>query len=74
MSTTPLRTHPQWIKSSYSGTGGNSCLEWAPSRVTTTGTVPVRDSKNPTHPGLTLTPTAWTSFVTYAATHEVPHS
>jgi hypothetical protein len=74
MTTTPHRMYPQWVKSSYSGTGGNSCLEWAPSSIPATGTVPVRDSKNPTHPGLTLAATAWTAFVTYAATHDVTSS
>lgn len=74
MNAAPHRAHTQWIKSSYSGTGGDNCVEWAPSHVPTTGTVPVRDSKNPTHPGLTLTPTAWTAFVAYAATHKVTSS
>ncbi|KIF75645.1 hypothetical protein QR77_20555 [Streptomyces sp. 150FB] len=74
MTTTPHRTHSHWVKSSYSGNGGGSCVEWAPSNIPTTGTVPVRDSKNPTHPGLTLAATAWTAFVTYAATHNVTSS
>ncbi|MEU0297474.1 DUF397 domain-containing protein, partial [Streptomyces microflavus] len=38
-------TTQQWVKSSYSDNGG-SCVEWAPHTATTTGLVPVRDSKN----------------------------
>lgn len=60
-------TRTTWVKSSYSGTGGNNCVEWAPAHIPTTHTVPVRDSKNPAGPVLTLTPTAWSAFVAYAA-------
>ncbi|WP_405614894.1 DUF397 domain-containing protein [Streptomyces sp. NBC_01511] len=60
-------TRTTWVKSSYSGTGGNNCLEWAPAHIPTTGTVPVRDSKDPAGPVLTLTPTAWATFVAYTA-------
>ncbi|MET7640184.1 DUF397 domain-containing protein [Streptomyces sp. NPDC005438] len=60
MNTDPTRT---WVKSSYSGNGGGSCVEWAPSSVSTSGVVPVRDSKTPHGPELTLTPTAWHAFV-----------
>ncbi|MFJ9636536.1 DUF397 domain-containing protein [Streptomyces sp. NPDC101178] len=52
----------QWVKSSYSNNGG-SCVEWAPGTATTTGTVPVRDSKNPTGPTLDLTAAAFSTFV-----------
>ncbi|MFD7546224.1 DUF397 domain-containing protein [Streptomyces sp. NPDC059816] len=52
-----------WRKSSYSG-GGGSCVEWAPAHATATGTVPVRDSKNPSGPILNLPADAFTSFVT----------
>ncbi|MFF2022244.1 DUF397 domain-containing protein [Streptomyces sp. NPDC058171] len=52
-----------WIKSSYSGSGG-TCVEWAPAHATATGTVPVRDSKNPSGPILNLPTHAFTSFVT----------
>ncbi|KIF75646.1 hypothetical protein QR77_20560 [Streptomyces sp. 150FB] len=74
MSTIANFSQAEWVKSSYSGNGGDNCVEWAPSNIATTGTVPVRDSKNPTHPGLTLAATAWTAFVTYAATHNVTSS
>ncbi|WP_411141232.1 DUF397 domain-containing protein [Streptomyces sp. x-80] len=49
-----------WVKSSYSNNGG-SCVEWAP--TSSTGTVPVRDSKDPSGPVLTIAPGAWSSFV-----------
>ncbi|MER0240802.1 DUF397 domain-containing protein [Streptomyces sp. HSW2009] len=52
-----------WIKSSYSGSNGGQCIEWAPARAATTGTVPVRDSKNPNGPTLAFGTTAWTAFV-----------
>jgi hypothetical protein len=53
---------PLWVKSSYSGSGG-SCVEWAPAQASTTGIVPVRDSKNPSGPVLRTTPAAFASFV-----------
>ncbi|MEV1049119.1 DUF397 domain-containing protein [Streptomyces sp. NPDC049916] len=52
----------RWVKSSYSGNGG-SCVEWAPATAPTTGTVPVRDSKNPDGPVLTLPATAFSAFI-----------
>ncbi|MFJ8562072.1 DUF397 domain-containing protein [Streptomyces microflavus] len=52
----------QWVKSSYSDNGG-SCVEWAPHTATTTGLVPVRDSKNTTGPALNLRAAAFSSFV-----------
>ncbi|NJP42713.1 DUF397 domain-containing protein [Actinacidiphila epipremni] len=51
---------PRWFKSSYSNNGGN-CVEVA---VNVTGTVPVRDSKDPAGPSLSFTADAWASFVT----------
>ncbi|MEU0393679.1 DUF397 domain-containing protein [Streptomyces sp. NPDC006208] len=59
MSTTELA----WFKSSYSGGSGDSCIEVA----TTPATVHVRDSKVEQGPQLALSPTSWTSFVSYAA-------
>jgi Domain of unknown function (DUF397) len=53
---------PRWFKSSYSDNGG-ACVEVAANLVTAHGIVPVRDSKNPSGPALTFTPTAWTAFV-----------
>ncbi|MET9517623.1 DUF397 domain-containing protein [Streptomyces sp. NPDC002994] len=52
-----------WFKSSYSGTGGDNCIE-----VTTSpDAVHVRDSKDEQGPQLSLTPRSWTAFVTYVA-------
>ncbi|MGX2995591.1 DUF397 domain-containing protein [Streptomyces sp. JNUCC 64] len=63
MSTTPDPVHPQWVASSYSGNGGTHCVEWAPAHASVTGTVPVRDSKNPGGPVLNLPAHAFASFV-----------
>lgn len=53
-----------WFKSSYSdGTNGESCVEIAH----TPGTVHIRDSKDIRLPQLTLTSSAWSDFVSYAA-------
>ncbi|MEW1546771.1 DUF397 domain-containing protein [Streptomyces tsukubensis] len=54
-----------WFKSSYSSGGSGDCVEVA----TCPGTVHVRDSKIQDGPQLTLPPTAWTAFLTYAARH-----
>ncbi|MEV7055032.1 DUF397 domain-containing protein [Streptomyces microflavus] len=56
-------TTQQWVKSSYSGNGG-SCVEWAPHTASTTGLVPVRDSKNTTGPVLSIPAAAFSAFVT----------
>ncbi|MER0240801.1 DUF397 domain-containing protein [Streptomyces sp. HSW2009] len=53
----------EWIKSSYSGSNEGQCIEWAPAQVAATGTVPVRDSKDPQGPALAFGTTAWTAFV-----------
>jgi hypothetical protein len=63
MSTSPDLSLSAWVKSSYSGNGGGSCVEWAPACVNS-GSVPVRDSKNPDGPALAFAPSAWTSFIT----------
>ncbi|MFJ6514988.1 DUF397 domain-containing protein [Streptomyces sp. NPDC091406] len=55
-------TTQQWVKSSFSDNGG-TCVEWAPRTASTTGTVPVRDSKNPGGPALAVAAEAFTSFV-----------
>ncbi|MFI9202659.1 DUF397 domain-containing protein [Streptomyces sp. NPDC053048] len=52
-----------WRKSTYSSNNGGDCLEWAPS-VAASGVVPVRDSKRPTGPTLTLSAGSWSAFVT----------
>ncbi|MEE1939622.1 DUF397 domain-containing protein [Streptomyces sp. TRM 70361] len=61
----------EWVKSSHSGNGGGSCLEWAPARAHS-GTVPVRDSKHPDRPALTFPPQCWSSFVTGLKDGELP--
>ena len=48
-----------WFKSSYSDGEGGQCLEAA----RTPHTIHLRDSKHPTGPHLTLSPTAWSAFV-----------
>ncbi|MFJ2951852.1 DUF397 domain-containing protein [Streptomyces sp. NPDC087226] len=53
----------EWIKSSYSTADGPDCVEVA----TVPAHILVRDSKNPTGPRLTLTPTTWAAFLPYAA-------
>ncbi|MFK4225216.1 DUF397 domain-containing protein [Streptomyces sp. NPDC019890] len=50
-----------WRKSSHSNGDGGDCVEVCDAH---TGIVPVRDSKLPHGPVLTLTAPAWTSFVT----------
>ncbi|MFJ4863712.1 DUF397 domain-containing protein [Streptomyces sp. NPDC088748] len=72
-----------WVKSSYSSEEGGECVEvaasWRKSSHSTgsggecveTATCPhavhVRDSKDTTLPGLTASPSAWTSFVGFVA-------
>jgi hypothetical protein len=52
-----------WGKSSYSGKFEDACVEVA----TRAEAVHVRDSKNQQGPRLTLSPAAWTSFVSRLA-------
>ncbi|MFD5747841.1 DUF397 domain-containing protein [Streptomyces sp. NPDC127033] len=49
-----------WIKSSYSGSNDNDCVEVA----ATPATVLVRDSKDTDRTHLGFTPEAWAAFVT----------
>jgi hypothetical protein len=71
----------KWFKSSYSDSTGGECLEaalsWRKSshsdstggdcvEIATTSAIHIRDSKAPTHPHLTVSPTTWTTFLTYA--------
>ncbi|MEU6824042.1 DUF397 domain-containing protein [Streptomyces atriruber] len=56
-----------WQKSSYSGSGGGDCIELAQAPCN----VAVRDSKNPDGPTLTVTRTAFSHFVTAAATGDL---
>ncbi|MFE7574307.1 DUF397 domain-containing protein [Streptomyces sp. NPDC057521] len=53
---------PRWYKSSYSSNGGN-CIEVAANLTATTGTVPVRDSKQSGGPALSVSTEAFSSFV-----------
>ncbi|MFV2115343.1 DUF397 domain-containing protein [Micromonospora sp. LOL_025] len=53
-----------WRKSTRSGTSGGNCVEVADNLP---GVVAVRDSKDPTGPTLTFTPTAWRAFVARTA-------
>lgn len=53
---------PRWFTSSYSENGGQ-CVEVATNLAAPHGIVPVRDSKNPTGPALTIPTTAFTTFV-----------
>ncbi|MFD5190124.1 DUF397 domain-containing protein [Streptomyces sp. NPDC058357] len=53
---------PRWFKSSYSDNGGN-CVEVAANLVAPRGVVPVRDSKNPGGPVLTVPAASFASFV-----------
>ncbi|MYY11932.1 DUF397 domain-containing protein [Streptomyces sp. SID4919] len=52
-----------WVKSTYSSQDGGNCVEWAPSHALAHGVVPVRDSKAPDGPALTIAPPAWACFV-----------
>ncbi|MFI5778345.1 DUF397 domain-containing protein [Nocardia sp. NPDC051570] len=60
----------EWFKSSYSGEGGNDCVEiaWLAS-----GYVGIRDSKNPEGPALVFTPTEWDTFTTTIQSSKFPH-
>ncbi|WP_367428635.1 DUF397 domain-containing protein [Streptomyces celluloflavus] len=60
----------RWVKSSYSGSGG-TCVEWSPTTTAVTGAVPVRDSKDPHGPVLTIAPAAWSTFVGSVKTGEL---
>ncbi|MFH9423693.1 DUF397 domain-containing protein [Streptomyces sp. NPDC017529] len=53
----------QWVKSSHSSQDGGNCLEWSPSAAETTGTVPVRDSKDPQGPVLALPADSFAEFI-----------
>ncbi|MFB7931653.1 DUF397 domain-containing protein [Streptomyces sp. NPDC056039] len=61
METSQQLTTVAWRKSSYSGTSGGECVEVA---ALTPG-LAVRDSKNPEAGILTLSPEAYSAFVTY---------
>jgi hypothetical protein len=56
-----------WHKSSHSNGEGGACVEVA---TCASDTIHVRDSKDKSGPTLTFTPTAWSAFIAYAATHD----
>ncbi|MBZ6081574.1 DUF397 domain-containing protein [Streptomyces olivaceus] len=61
-----MRTHTalsnvEWRKSSYSGSNGGECVEVADD--CSAGSVPVRDSKAPSGPIVTVSAPAWQAFV-----------
>ncbi|MEW1673016.1 DUF397 domain-containing protein [Streptomyces noursei] len=54
----------QWVKSSYSsGEAGSNCVECAPTSAAATGVVPVRDSKTPEGPTLTVSTKSFSAFI-----------
>ncbi|MDJ1134126.1 DUF397 domain-containing protein [Streptomyces iconiensis] len=55
-------TRAVWRKSSYSSNGG-ACIEAAADLAVSHGVVPVRDSKNPDGPVLTVSTAAFAAFV-----------
>ncbi|WP_399887046.1 DUF397 domain-containing protein [Streptomyces sp. BBFR51] len=61
MDTAPSQRNSQWRKSSYSGNTGGECVEVGANGPV--GSVPVRDSKNPGGPILTIPAPAWHSFI-----------
>lgn len=64
MSSTPdPGTTPLWVKSTYSGGEGGNCIEWAPAHIAAHGVVPVRDSKVPHGPQLSMSPVGWAGFL-----------
>ncbi|MBQ1094000.1 DUF397 domain-containing protein [Streptomyces sp. B93] len=61
MRATPNLSTARWRKSTYSGNqAGDECIEVCDD---VPGTIPVRDSKNPTGPVLLLAGAAWQPFV-----------
>ncbi|MFE3142194.1 DUF397 domain-containing protein [Streptomyces scopuliridis] len=60
-----------WVKSTYSNGDGGNCVEWSPTHAHARNLVPIRDSKAPHLPHLTVTPHAWTDFVAFATTHDL---
>ncbi|MEU8968550.1 DUF397 domain-containing protein [Streptomyces monashensis] len=56
---------PQWFTSSYSSNGGQ-CIEVATNLAATHGVIPVRDTKNPNGPMLSLPTHTWSAFIALA--------
>jgi hypothetical protein len=55
----------KWTKSSYSSNDGPQCVEVAAAH----SIVHVRDSKDVTRPGFTVSPAGWAAFAAHAANH-----
>ncbi|MFF2014064.1 DUF397 domain-containing protein [Streptomyces sp. NPDC058195] len=53
---------PRWFTSSYSSNGG-ACIEVAANLIAPHGVVPVRDSKDPGGPVLSVAAVSFASFV-----------
>ncbi|MEV0573846.1 MULTISPECIES: DUF397 domain-containing protein [unclassified Streptomyces] len=53
---------PRWFKSSYSNNGGD-CIEVATNLVAVHGVIPVRDSKVPAGPVLSIPAASFACFV-----------
>ncbi|MEU0284544.1 MULTISPECIES: DUF397 domain-containing protein [Streptomyces] len=60
MDTAPSPRNSQWRKSSYSGNTGGDCVEVD---LTDAAVIPVRDSKNPAGPVVTVGVPAWQAFL-----------
>ncbi|MEU5577750.1 DUF397 domain-containing protein [Streptomyces huasconensis] len=57
-----MTDNPQWFTSSYSDNGGQ-CIEVAVNLAASRGIVPVRDSKTPDGPSLSVSSGAWSAFL-----------
>ncbi|MFE0422158.1 DUF397 domain-containing protein [Streptomyces sp. NPDC058953] len=71
MTTTANSSPLYWVKSSYSTSNGGSCIEWAPSYASATGTVPIRDSKHTNGPILMVSTAAFAGLVAFAKASDV---
>ncbi|WP_393060073.1 DUF397 domain-containing protein [Streptomyces sp. LN549] len=58
-----MSTELAWCKSSYSGSGGDNCIEVA----LRPDAVHVRDSKDTARSPFTVSTTAWSAFTAYAS-------
>lgn len=54
-----------WRKSSHSNDSGGACIEVAHLHADT-GTVHIRDSKNPEGPVIDVAPAAWEAFIAFS--------
>jgi len=72
MSTLLDLTHATWVRSTFSGNGGNNCVEWSPEVAAASSLVPVRDSKDPQGPALVFGVDAFSAFVQAVKAGEFP--